>query len=422
MKSLILTVKSSVLPMYFIISIVWMVTMSCKAGNDSTYKKIPLTAQERQLIANSNTFGLDLFRAVNVAEADTSNLMISPVSVALALGMTYNGADGTTKTAMEQALRMQGFTDSEINKAYRKLILSLLSLDPQVELSIANSIWYRNTFKVQQSFIDINKMNYDAEIAALDFKSPQSPGIINKWIADKTNDKIKNVIKSIDPQTVMFLVNAIYFNGKWKHPFDEKNTSRRPFIIPGETNHKVMSMMMNADFRHGAQPEFDAIEIPYGQGNYNMIILLPNKNKTVNDVIASLNGENLDEWMNQMKKTDVQLTMPKFKFSFEKQLEKALTGMGMGIAFDSDKANFAKINPDPINKLFISQVQHNTFVDVSEKGTEAAAVTVVVIGMSSTSLRPEPYLFTVDRPFVFMITEKETHAVMFIGKVINPHL
>ena len=199
MKSLILTVKSSVLPMYFIISIVWMVTMSCKAGNDSTYKKIPLTAQERQLIANSNTFGLDLFRAVNVAEADTSNLMISPVSVALALGMTYNGADGTTKTAMEQALRMQGFTDSEINKAYRKLMLSLLSLDPQVELSIANSIWYRNTFKVQQSFIDINKMNYDAEIAALDFKSLQSPDIINKWIAGKTNDKIKDVIKGIDP-------------------------------------------------------------------------------------------------------------------------------------------------------------------------------------------------------------------------------
>ena len=210
MKSLLLTAKSFVLPMYLIISIVWMVTMSCKAGNDSTYKKIPLTAQERQLITHSNTFGLDLFRTVNVAEADTSNLMISPVSVALALGMTYNGADGTTKTAMEQALRMQGFTDSEINKAYRKLMLSLLSLDPQVQLSIANSIWYRNTFNVQQSFIDINKMNYDAEIAALDFKSPQSPGIINKWIAGKTNDKIKNVIKSIDPQTVMRLIFRLY--------------------------------------------------------------------------------------------------------------------------------------------------------------------------------------------------------------------
>ena len=218
----------------------------------------------------------------------------------------------------------------------------------------------------------------------------------------------------------MFLVNAIYFNGKWKHPFDEKNTSRRPFAIPGETNHKVMSMMMNADFRHGAQPDFDALEIPYGQGNYNIIILLPNKDKTVNDVIASLNGENLDEWMNRMKKTDVQLTMPKFKFSFKEQLKNALSGMGMGIAFDSSKANFAKINPNV--PLFISKVQHNTFVDVNEKGTEAAAVTVVVMDKATVSLRPRPYLFTVDRPFVFMITEKETHAVMFIGKVMNPHL
>ena len=224
---------------------------SCEKNNadDSTPDSLNNT-KSAQLITAGNEFGIDLFKKINEAEDNEKNLMISPVSVACALAMTYNGADGETKTAMETTLKLNGLTVDEINTTYQNLFDALLRLDEKVLLTIANSIWYRDDFSVEQDFIDVNKKYYDAEVRSLDFSNPASLDIINGWIEDKTNDKIEDMIKEISPNAVMFLINAIYFKGTWQYEFDEENTTDKTFTLNDGTTKQVATMVQKQNFNY----------------------------------------------------------------------------------------------------------------------------------------------------------------------------
>jgi serine protease inhibitor len=371
-----------------------------------------------QVITADNLFGIDLFQRVLMNDTATGNIFISPTSVALALAMTYNGAEGETRTAMEETLRKNGLTTDQINESYKELMDALLSADPKVLLEIANSIWYRNDVYVLPQFITVNQTYYNAEVNSIVFND-QAKDIINGWVAEKTHDKITEVLDYIPEDAIMYLINAIYFKGIWRSEFEKEKTEEKPFYLTGGTVLQVPTMQQQDTFRYFSNNLMSAVELPYGQGNFSMVIMLPNAGKTTGDIVSSLSIENLDTWTQGFADRDVVVHLPKLKFGYRKLLNDDLTDMGMGIAF-SDRADFSGI--DPTRDLMISRVIHQTFLEVNEEGSEAAAVTVVEI--IETTNEPGnnngPVYFYVDRPFLFFIRENDTGAILFIGRVMNP--
>jgi serine protease inhibitor len=404
---------------FFILIACTALLISCeKTDDNNTPKKITVTKTTEQVIAADNLFGIDLFKRVLANDSTTANIFISPTSVALALAMTYNGADGETKTAMQEALRKQGLTPEQLNQSYKELIDALVTVDPKVLLEIANSIWYRNDVSVLPAFIETNQTYYDAEVRSLVFDD-NAKDIINGWVADKTHDKITEVIDRIPEDAIMYLINAIYFKGIWRSEFDKEQTRDLPFYLKDGSVAEVPAMQQQDTFRYLDNELLSAVELPYGDGNFSMVILLPDAGKTTDDIIASLDADSWENWMSSLSNRDVVIHLPKLKFEYKKELRQDLTDLGMGVAF-TDLADFSKI--DPTRDLMISKVIHKTFVEVNEEGTEAAAVTVVEIveTTSGPGTQPGPVYFYVDRPFIFIIKERDTGAILFIGRVNDP--
>jgi len=395
--------------------------VSCRKTDLSPDNLFDLPEKSAQLIEADNMFGLELFRKVAAEAKPNDNTMISPLSVALALGMTYNGADGETKTEMEKTLKFYGLTKEQINNAHKALLAALKSADPDVLLEIANAIYYRKGTTVLESFSSINKNFYDAEITALDFNNPASLDIINGWVANKTRNKIPTIIDQLEPDLVMVLLNAIYFNGIWKNKFDESKTHNLPFRHGDGQWNDVETMNQETSLEYFSNNLFSAVHLPYGKGQFQMTVILPDENKTTADVMNALTLDNWKTWIKGFKKEDkVVVTMPRFKFAWEMQLNDILRAMGMPKAFTPFVADFSGINGLK-NDLYIGYVKHKTFIDVNENGTEAAAVTAV--GMFTTSMPVDPpkkIYFTVDRPFIFAITEKTTGTILFIGEIRAP--
>ncbi|MBN1926156.1 MAG: serpin family protein [Prolixibacteraceae bacterium] len=370
-----------------------------------------LDQKSQTLVEADNSMGIDLFQ--RICQEESGNVTISPLSVSLALGMTYNGAKEETKLAMQEAMHLSGLTANEINQGYKYLMDALLAADPEVTLDIAQSIWYRDDMNVLPDFIEVNQTYYDAKVSELDFSSPDALEIINGWIADKTHDKISDMIEEIEPTHVMFLVNAIYFNGTWKTSFDETLTRKQPFTKEDGTTIDVDMMCASDSVNYQVDELFSSIELPYGDGNFNIVVMLPAHSKTCDDVINEITPEKWEQWMGNYTMTYLStLQLPKFKTEFEMKLNDILSAMGMEIAFDP-RANFKGITTD--TDIWIDYVQHNTFIDVNEKGTEAAAATVVAM-----EWRSAVNMFVANKPFVWAITEKETGAILFIGKMMEP--
>jgi len=395
-------------------------TSSCQQSDviPEENKTIDLDEKSAQLIEADNAFGLEIFQFIR-EESDEENLMVSPLSISLALAMAYNGADGDTKTEMENAMKLNGLTPQQINSAYKMLIAALQSLDDDVIFEIANAIYYDSGFPVKQSFFDINKNYYDAEVEGLDFGSPFTIEAINDWVAEKTHDKITKIIEQLSPDARMVLLNAIYFYGTWANEFDEDGTKMRNFFKTDGTAKEVPMMSKEDKLEYTANNLFSAVKIPYGTGQYNMVVMLPSTEKSSQDVIDELSANNWKDWAEEFTTEDhVVVTMPRFKFGFDLELNKVLKQMGMVKAFSDQQANFSKISDI---FLYISAVIHKTYIDVNETGTEAAAVTAIVFETTSAGPNePQKIYFTVDTPFVFAITEKDTNAILFIGEVQNP--
>jgi serine protease inhibitor len=397
----------------FIISV-----QSCDRVSDKPEpEKMNLTKKSLELIESDNQFGLDFFQKVSTASTG-ENIMVSPLSVALALGMTYNGSGGTTRDSMKETLKLGGLTDEEINTSYKSIIDQLLKLDPKVILNIANSIWYKLDFPVQNEFIDLNKEYYYAEVNELDFSLPDAKNIINGWVNEKTKGLIPAIIDNIPPEAVMYLINAIYFKGVWMYEFDPDKTREQDFYPEVGMTQKVDMMQMEGDLLFTSNDLFDAISLPYGDGQFNMFIMLPKGENTTGSIVAELNNDNWNTWINSLGTQQVVVKLPKFKFGFFRLLNDDLAGMGMGIAFDPENADFSGINPD--RELFISRVLHKTYIEVNEEGTEAAAVTAVEIGTTSVGPEPDIRYFTADHPFLFAIRENSSGTILFMGRVNMP--
>ncbi|MEN8117442.1 MAG: serpin family protein [Bacteroidota bacterium] len=399
-------------------ALIFISVLSChQIDIDPGGKTIVLDEKSAQLVEAENEFGLELFQKIYASETKHDNIMVSPLSVSLALAMTYNGANGETQTAMEETLKVYGLTPDDINQSYASLVAALQSLDPKVLLEIANAIYYRDDFQVENDFISTNKKYYDAEVEALDFGSPTALETINGWVADKTHNKIDKILDRISRDHVMFLLNAIYFKGIWRSEFDKKDTQKRPFYF-GDSGFTATETMQKTDsMQYTSNDIFSAVRLPYGAGNYNMYVFLPNTDRTIDDIIQNLDTENWTNWMAGFGAVqNVDLQLPRFKYAYEIKLNDVLTEMGMGVAFTGG-ADFTGINKN--GNLFIDYVKHKTFIEVNEEGTEAAAVTIVAVERTSVG-GPQNILFYVNRPFMYVITEKDTGAILFIGTVKNP--
>jgi len=378
---------------------------------------INLDEKSAQLVEADNAFGLELFQTIR-EESDEENLMISPLSVSVALAMAYNGADGDTKTEMEKVLKLKGLTTEEINASYKMLIKALQSLDEEVVFEIANAIFYADGFSVKSNFLSINEDVYDAEVEALDFNNPASVDIINGWVAEKTHDKIEKIIEQLNPLDRMVLLNAIYFYGTWTNEFDEEGTHNLPFNKTDGTGIEVPMMSKLEKLPYTSNNLFKAIKMPYGNGQYNMVVLLPVGGNNSQDIINEFSSSNWKNWMESFELADrVQITMPRFKYAFEISLKEVLKTLGMEKAFLPNIADFSGISNED---LYISEAIHKSYIDVNETGTEAAAVTGLVFTTTSIGNEPPTVPFYVDRPFVYAITENDTGAILFIGEVNHP--
>lgn len=390
--------------------------LSCQKEDIRT-EPIPIEISQKaqEILSASNQFGFEILQKAFEENGD-NNLMISPLSITQALSMTYNGANGETKTAFENVLHYEGQTTADVNQAALDLTNALLEVDPKVEISIANSIWYRQGFSVEQDFITTNQTFYNAEVSSLDFSNPASKDIINNWVDEKTNHKIEKIVDNINADDIMFLINAIYFKGAWKAEFDKNDTEEKPFYLADGSTKNVAMMKIENDFSVYFEPDYSAIDLPYGQGNYSMVVLLPNDDSSLNKLINQLDNEEWNTLMQSMgEPSGWNLELPKFKFEYENTLNNELIDLGLGLAF-TDSADFTGINKN--GGLKISRVKHKTFVEVNEEGTEAAAVTSVVLGV--TSVGPNTNTFIIDHPFLFVIKEKYTNAILFIGTVTDP--
>lgn len=374
------------------------------------------TEKSAKIIAADNQFGFELFQKVNASLAEPKNTMISPLSVSLALAMVYNGTDGNTKKQMEEMLHKANLTADDINQSYKDLVAGLASHDPKVELSIANAIFYRNTFPVKSSFITTDQNYYQAEVDGLDFtKTADVLKTVNGWVNTRTKGKIESIISEVNPEDVMYLLNAIYFNGEWKYRFDSQATANLNFTKEDQTVVQTPTMYIENPFNYYSNSTFELLEMPYGSGKYSMLIFLPETGKKTGDVVAMLTAENMNNWISKLTEQKKQVYLPKFEFKFDKSLVDELKVLGMTDAFNDMKANLTGISDAA--KLVISEVMHKSYIKVDERGTEAAAVTGITVG--TTSVGPDNS-FRADHPFVFAIREKDTNAILFIGKVMNP--
>ncbi len=400
----------------YLLSIVFMLFSCDQEKTDPVVSDLTPTEKSAKIIAADNQFGFEIFQKVNASLTEPKNTMISPMSISLALAMVYNGTDGNTKKQMEDMLHKSNLSSEDINQSYKELVAALSSHDPKVELAISNAIFYRNTFPVKSDFITTNQNYYQAEVSGLDFsKTAETLNKVNGWVNTNTKGKIDKIIEKVNPEDVMYLLNAIYFNGEWKYRFDTKETVDLSFTKEDKTTIQVPTMTLEKPFNFYSHADFQMLEMPYGSGKYSMLIFLPETGKKTGDVISLLNTENLNSWISKLSEQKKKVFLPKFEFKFDDSLVDELTALGMTDAFNDAKANLSGISNAA--KLMISEVMHKSYIKVDERGTEAAAVTGITVGV--TSVGPDTS-FRVDHPFVFAIREKDTKAILFIGKVMNP--
>lgn len=373
-----------------------------------------LTAAETTLIGASNDFGLELVRAV-VASDDRANVILSPLSASMALGMTLNGAEAATFDAMRATLGFDGLTQEQINDAYRDLIDLLTGLDPSVQFEIANAVWARQDVPFYEAFFQAVEAAFHARVESADFADDATVDAINAWVDDKTHGLIDSIVDRLDPAMVMLLVNAIYLDGSWTYRFDPEDTHPADFTREdGSTVTVDMMSMIDAELPVAWSQSYTAVELPYGGEAFSMVVVLPAEGRTVRDLLAELDAPAWDSLTANLRPRELsRVALPKFTLSYDAWLNDALAAMGMEVAF-TPAADFSRMSPDG-DQMCISFVRQKTYMEIDEQGTRAAAVTVVVV--SQTSLPPE---LVVDRPFVLAIRERLSGTVLFVGLVGDP--
>jgi serine protease inhibitor len=377
----------------------------------------PLSVTECEVIRGSNDFAFGILRET-LANGDEENIFLSPLSASMALGMTLNGARGETYDEMRDVLGFAGMQPAEVNAAYRDLIDLLLGLDRGVAVHIANGIFADDGFPFHAEFFELSRRYFDAEVATPNFHDPATLDLINNWVKRKTQDRIPTILDELDPDYVMFLINALYFKGDWREQFDPRRTAQASFTRRDGRTMNV-NMMRADDHRVRVNWAEDAtvLELPYGRDAFAMTIVLPNGDRSVDALVESLDPARWDAWIAGLADASITVGLPRFRLEYETMMNDPLITLGMGRAFGvTGRADFTGMSPRG-HDLEIGMVIQKTFVDVNEVGTEAAAATAV--GMRVTSMPPA---VVVDRPFIVAIRERFSGTILFLGTIGAPGL
>ena len=372
------------------------------------------TADQQKLAAANTGFAFDLLKSI-AAEQPESNLFISPFSVSTVLQMVANGAAGDTRSEMQRVLKTAGLPPERLNAACLDLNQSLSS-QTNVILSLANGIWFQDDIHLKPGFAATNSRFFRAELAPLDFKKPESAKTINNWADHRTRGKIKDVVQwPFDPLTRMILANAIYFKGQWARPFD-KSATRPHAFHPAKGAAKPTPMMwQRGKFNYQDGDGFQAVRLPYAGGRLQMVLFLPNANSSPAKLLAGMDS---DSWRDKIlpgfRDREGTLAVPRFKLEYGVTLNNSLEALGMRHAFDD--ADFSAMANE---RLFVSKVKQKSFVEVNEEGTEAVAVTTVTMEWMAVMKPLQPFEMIVDRPFFFVISDRETQSILFMGMVYD---
>lgn len=377
------------------------------------YAQLTTPAITQKVITANTRFGFKLFSEI-LKQGSRENIFISPTSVAIALTIAYNGAKGETQQAMAKTLELQGISLPDINSANAALIAAVQNLDDNVQLTVANSLWARQGINFKPDFLQRQNL-YQAKIANLDFKDSNAANIINDWVNQSTKGKIDQIVSQINPNDALFVINAIYFKGKWTQEFDKNQTTGQPFYLSagGQKQHPLMSQ--SGEYRYYENEKFQAVSLPYGgDRRLSLYVFLPHQNSNLTAFYQELNAQNWETWMNSFRNRQGSIRLPRFKMDYDLTLNDTLKALGMEVAFDP-QADFSGIGEN----LAISEVKHKTFVEVNEEGTEAAAVTGVGVVLVS-AIPQQPFQMNVDRPFFCAIRDNQTGTVLFMGSIVDP--
>ncbi len=371
---------------------------------------IVLTQEQASVQACENEFALGLFRRIVAIEKD-SNLMISPFSASLCLSLAASGANGETFTQMASTLGFSGFTAEQIGSYYNAMCEGLFAVDTATRINIANAVWPAMIFPLKKDYADFAKFYYSAEVANLDFATQNAVNTVNNWAYKNTNGMIPKILDNPEPSIRLLLANALYFNGKWSG--GEMDAQQKDFTNFAGTKAKTKFLGSTRDMKWYAGKGYTVCSVPYGNGAYRMVIFLPDEGKQISSLVASLTPEVWDTTMQGLCECEVTFSMPVFKseYSMDKIFQDALVDMGMQLPF-TGFADFSKISDESV---YIDEILQKTAIDVSEKGTEAAAVTAIVYKNTSVSNPEPPKVFTADRPFAYAIVEHTFNTILFIG-------
>jgi serpin B len=389
------------------------------ASADFSMASAPTPAALKQLstsglVAAQNQFALKLLQAT---PPEDGNLALSPLSAALALTMTLQGASGSTQAAMQSALQLNGFESSTVLNASRTLRQRLAHLGKGLQVTVANGLFSKADFEFAPAFLKANRDYFGAQAQSLDFSDPAAVATVNTWVKEATAGKIDQLLQSSDLNalTLMVLLNAIYFKGTWSTAFDPKLTVNKAFMAP--SGERAASFMVRqGEMGYLEVPGVKGVSLPYGKkGAARFYAFLPDQ--PVAKWLQTLTLESLNTLLDAFQERSLRLEMPRFKLETSADLKAPLTALGMGIAFDEARADFQAMLPQGPD-AYLAKVRQKTFVEVNEQGTEAAAVTAVVVATRSAVARP--LQLALNRPFLFLIRDETTGSLLFTGMVSQP--
>lgn len=380
----------------------------------------PLDLKQRNHASSAN-FAFKLFQQLGTEQV-TRNIVFSPASVMLCLCLLQEGATGETRKAMSEVLEVAGLEPEALQLAIVALKSALRIEGPGLQLEAANSLWYNPEWAPRSDYVARIREEYDAEVVALDPLGPETVARINAWVSARTRGKIEGILTTIDPLTSLIAINAIYFKDLWGQVFDRDQTRDESFHTSDGRKLEVPLMSQYGSYPYYEESKFQAVRLGYKTSRLAMYVFLPARRSNLSEFRRSLNSAAWDKWIRRFSVIEGHIRLPRFKLTYESSLKSALSKLGMGIAFDRQRARFDAINPPP-PEIWIDQILHRAFVEVNEEGTEAAAVTAAMM-MCSSALHPKPrrtFEMIVDRPFFFAICDDYTKSILFMGSVEEPH-
>ncbi|WP_302396095.1 serpin family protein [Leyella stercorea] len=379
---------------------------------DTDAKYLILSNDQRATINKGNEFAVNLFKT----QIDMQSKVISPLSVSYLMGMLANGADGDTQKEILASLSVGNVTLQTLNESYRALLNSTATADKQTTINIANYIAADKHFSLKSDFRNTVGKMYDAGVESLDFSSSKAVDKINMWCSKQTNGMIPKIVDQLSASDVAVLMNAIYFEGTWETPFEKELTKEENFRSYTRDIKRVQMMHQEDNFSYLNNNTFEAVTLPYGNRTYNMTVLLPKEGVSIEEMMKQLDAQKIGSLYRDMEKCVVDLKLPKFTTSTEVVLNDAISKLGAPSIF-TGAANFKNMSDASI---FISKMLQKAKIEVSEEGTKAAAITAGMVAMTALNPdEPRHVKFHANRPFVYIITERQTGAIFFVGQYLG---